>query len=379
RNIVSMKFLLVVLFAAAASAGFAPLHTQKNKIAGSYIVNLKNTINVKDAVATIKGLPFFTTLGGKIDREYSIVMNGFAATLSKKALEIVRRFDFVDFVEEDQMMYATATFASWGLDRVDQRDLPLSGSYNPKDAGSGVSVYVIDTGINPTHREFGNRAIAAADFYDSGDGIDCNGHGTHCAGTIGGDSYGVAKSVNLYGVRVLGCLGSGSNAGVVDGMDYVAAQSGKRIASMSLGGGVSLSTDLAVGRLYDAGVPVIVAAGNENSDACGSSPAGASKAYTIGATDDTDRIASFSNWGTCVDLFAPGVDIVSATHSNTFGSATMSGTSMACPHVAGAAALECGVLSCSPSTVYAALTANGSSGRISGLLRSAPNTLLYVG
>ncbi|PIK38071.1 proprotein convertase subtilisin/kexin type 9 [Apostichopus japonicus] len=374
-----MKFLLIVLFAAAVS-GLAPLYTQKDKIEGSYLVTLKGNVDVKSAVATIRALPLFSTLGGRIDREYT-VLNGFAATLSGKALDLIRRLDFVEFVEEDQMMYASV---EWGLDRIDQRSLPLNNGYSAKGTGSGVTVYVIDTGINPSHNDFGSRASTSSsmDFHSNpNSGIDCNGHGTHCAGTVGGSSYGVAKSVTLKGVRVLGCFGSGSNSGVVSGIDYVAGLSGKRVASMSLGGGASLTTDNAVTRLYNSGAPVIVAAGNENQDACNVSPARAANAYTVGATDDSDTIASFSNYGSCVDIFAPGVDIRSASHSSNSGSATMSGTSMACPHVAGGAALECGSLSCNPSSIYSALSNNASSNKISGLTfskSSSPNLLLYV-
>ncbi|KAJ8050717.1 hypothetical protein HOLleu_04024 [Holothuria leucospilota] len=335
-----MKFLLVTLLAAAASASFAPLYTAKERIDGSYIVVLKDEVNLQMAISTIKNAPFFTTLGGRIDRVYGAALNGFAASLNERTLEMVRKFDFVKYVEEDQIMRASAV-ASWGLDRIDQRDRPMDDSYSPTYTGSGVSVYVIDTGINPTHVDFGGRATAASDHVALNPngvsyGIDCHGHGTHCAGTVGGTSYGVAKSVDLYGVRVLGCLGSGSSSGVIAGMDWVADNHvAPAVASMSLGGGASQADDDAVARLDTAGVTTVVAAGNDNDNACNYSPARAEKAYCVGATGQLDGRASYSNYGTCVEIFAPGTSITSAWYDSDTSSKTISGTSMATPHVAG--------------------------------------------
>lgn len=243
------------------------------------------------------------------------------------------------------------------MDRIDQRTLPLNGTYTYTATGQGVTAFIIDTGILTAHVEFSGRAQRDYDAF-GGNSEDCNGHGTHVAGTVGGNIYGVAKNVTLVGVRVLDCRGSGTNSGVIAGMDWVAAQaSGPSVANMSLGGGSSTAVNDAVARLYNAGVPVIVAAGNSNVNACGSSPAGAARAYTVGSTVNNDSRSSFSNFGDCVNIFAPGSSITAAWHTSTTAINTISGTSMASPHVAGVAALY---LQSNPSassqTVYNFLT-----------------------
>jgi len=243
-----------------------------------------------------------------------------------------------------------------------------------------VNVYVVDTGVNPTHWEFEGRATA---WYDAlgGSGTDCNGHGTHCAGTVGSRSYGVATSSSLYGIRVLSCLGFGSNSGVLDGINQVGLNGQlPAVVSMSLGGGSSTATDNAVQSLIDLGFTVSVAAGNENQDACNVSPARVSAAITVGATDNNDARASFSNYGSCVDIFAPGVDITSTWRgrSNT-ATSTISGTSMACPHVSGVAALILGQNpSLTPDEVMAQMLADATSGRVTNRGTLSPNLLLYT-
>jgi subtilisin family serine protease len=271
----------------------------------------------------------------------------------------------------------TAETASWGLDRIDQRALPLDGTYHVPAAGAAVTAYIIDTGVAPT-ADLDQRAPGYDVITPGGDGSgDCNGHGTHVAGTVAGTVYGVAKAATVVPVRVLDCGGSGTWSGIIAGLDWVVGNhvSGPAVANMSLGGGVSSTVDAAVQRVIADGVTVAVAAGNSNANACNTSPARVSAALTVGATDNADRRASFSDYGSCLDLFAPGVDITSDWLT---GTNTISGTSMATPHVAGAAAvLLSKTPTMSPATVASRLVGTATTGVVKSAGNRSPNRLLY--
>jgi subtilisin family serine protease len=337
----------------------------------SYIVVLREG-GRPEAVAAVAGAsPRFV---------YSQVLNGFAAELNQGQLNALRNNPQVAYVEPDGIatVFVTQTNATWGIDRTDQRDLPLSGTYTYNSTASNVHAYIIDTGVREDHNEFGGRAQMV---FNSAGGryTDCNGHGTHVAGTVGGARYGIAKGVRLYGVKVLNCSGSGTWSGVIAGMDWVAKNHLKpAVANMSLGGSKNQSVNTAATNLANAGVYVAVAAGNSNADACNYSPAGASGMMTVAASTSTDAKAGYSNWGSCVNLYAPGSSITSAWHNNASATKTISGTSMASPHVAGVAALYKAVHGdASQASVTSWLVNNASASKISGNVGSTPNRLLF--
>ncbi|THV40761.1 S8 family serine peptidase [Glycomyces buryatensis] len=341
-----------------------------------------------------------------VDGEYIVVMEDGSSTLaSDSGAEVIDSFETIDgylaemtateaaelaaddevaFVEQNQ----TVSIAdvqdnppSWGLDRVDQLDLPLDDSYEYLGDGSGVTAYIVDTGILASHGQFAGRVGTGYDFVDDDSSpTDCQGHGTHVAGTIGATDYGLAKEVTLVGVRVLDCEGSGTNAGVIAGVDWVTENhSGPSVANMSLGGGYSAALNNAVDAAVASGVTFAVAAGNEDQNACNVSPASAASALTVAASDDSDTRAYFSNFGSCTDIFAPGVDITSTWIGSNSATNTISGTSMASPHVAGAVAVY---LSLNPSAttdeVETWVSGNAATGRVSDVAGS-PNRLLHTG
>lgn len=325
----------------------------------------------------------------QVHYRYRAALQGFAATLPAQALEGVRRNPNVEFVEADGLATIDAGTQnnppSWGLDRIDERDISVENVYNYENEGQNVEAYILDTGIRYTHQEYRGRAFSGWDFVDNdADAQDCHGHGTHVAGTVGGTGTGVAKLVKLYGVRVLNCSGSGSYSGIVAAVDWVtqrrqATNAPPMVGNMSLGGGFSSALNTAVNNSVAARVVWAVAAGNDTgADACNKSPASATGALTVGASGSNDARASFSNIGTCLDLFAPGVSITSSTYNADNTYAAWSGTSMATPHVAGVAALYLsGHLTATASEVNTAITSGATPNKITDPGLNSPNRLLY--
>ncbi|MEU5551638.1 S8 family serine peptidase [Micromonospora sp. NPDC047793] len=355
-------------------------------VEGSYIVVFKDAEVGRNAVGSSVDR-LVRRHGGSTARTWTAAVRGAELRVSAKAAARIAADPAVAYVEQNHTVTISGTQTnppSWGLDRIDQRNLPLNSSYTYPNTASNVTSYVIDTGIRTTHSDFGGRATWGTNTVDTNN-TDCNGHGTHVAGTVGGTAYGVAKATRLVAVKVLNCQGSGTNAGVIAGIDWVTANAVKpAVANMSLGGGANTSVDNAVINSINAGITYAVAAGNGNAlgqrqNACNYSPARAAPAITVGATQNNDAAASFSNFGTCVDILAPGVSITSAWHTGDTATNSISGTSMASPHVAGVAAL---VLSANPSwtpqQVRDYLVANSTPNVITNVGTGTPNQLLYV-
>jgi subtilisin family serine protease len=387
----------LVLVPTAASAGTtaptpAPLLRSGRAVAGQYIVTLRKNY---DAAETVKAA------GVQARYTYGHVMHGFAASLTSTQLDRVRRTPGVESVEENGTASAfgdlgsrggrrgagsgvhrgvgtRATATSWGLDRIDQRTLPLDRQITTAGDGEGATAYIMDTGIDYNHAEFGGRAVPGFDAIDDGrNGRDCAGHGTHVAGTVGGATYGVAPAASLVSVRVLDCNGEGDWASVIAGFDWVAQNATQpAVLNASLGGSYSAAVNDAADALADAGVLPVVAAGNSSEDACGVSPASADRVLTLGATDRNDSETDFSNYGRCLSMYAPGQDIVSARLGG--GSTTMSGTSMASPHAAGTAVLyKAAHPTASAETVADWLSAQ-STKEVLTVSEGSPNELLFT-
>jgi subtilisin family serine protease len=340
-----------------------------------------STATVKDARAQARAD------GAQVSHTYRAALDGFAAKLPDRALRGLRNHPRVAFIEADRQVTATDTQspATWGIDRVDQRSLPLSNSYNFDESGAGVTAYIIDTGIRRTHAEFSGRAVSGYSAISDGRGTDdCNGHGTHVAGTVGGETYGVAQDARLVAVRVLDCQGSGSNSGVIAGVDWVTSNhtaGSPAVANMSLGGGASSALDTAVNNSINDGVTYALAAGNDSgANACNGSPGRVAAGLTVGSSTSTDARSSFSNIGSCLDLFAPGSSITSAWITSDSSTNTISGTSMATPHVAGAAALHLQAdPGASPSAVGNAIVSSATTGVLTNIGSGSPNRLLFTG
>lgn len=388
RRLWSTSLLAVAVVVAACSDATPPtaaddtggVQARVGQGAGNYIVVFR------DGVQDVPGLARQLTgaAGGELGYTYQHAIRGFSARMPAAALNGLRNHPLIEFIEADQPVtaFVTQTNATWGLDRIDQRDRPLNGTYVYEADGSGVRAYIIDTGIRPSHNDFGGRVAGGFTAINDGRGTtDCNGHGTHVAGTVGGTTWGVAKKAQLIPVRVLNCQGNGTTAGVIAGVDWVTANHVKpAVANMSLGGGASTALDAAVANAVSAGVTMVVAAGNDNANACNYSPARAASAITVGATTSSDARASYSNYGNCLDLFAPGSSITSAWYTNNSATSTISGTSMASPHVAGVAALYLQQNpSASPSSVTNAIVGNSTTGKVTSAGSNSPNRLLYSG
>ncbi|MDX8161895.1 S8 family peptidase [Acinetobacter pittii] len=355
----------------------------KGIIKNQYIVILNKDVGSSDEFA--QGIA--KQHGGKVLQTYDAVLKGFAIYLPDVAgtafVEAMKKNPKVVSVENDTIMKIDATTQSnpdWGLDRIDQKNLPLdSAAYSYLQTGSGTTAYIVDTGILSTHQQFSGRVLSGYTAISDGNGTsDCHGHGTHVAGTVGGSTYGVAKNVSLVPIRILGCDGSGASSNVIAGLDWI-LKNGKKpaVVNMSLGGEANASLDSAVENLFNNGYVMVVAAGNSNTDACSSSPARVSKAITVAATDSTDTRASYSNYGSCVDIFAPGSQINSSWIGSNTATKVLNGTSMATPHVVGVVAeMLQSTPTATPQTISNNLLNQASSNVVKNPSGS-PNRLLY--
>ena len=363
---------------AQAQTGQIRLVGGATAVSGSYIVVLKDASAANASALAAK-------YGATVGHVYRNALKGFEARTSVAGAKRLAADPAVAYVEQNHTVSIDATQPnppSWGLDRIDQRRLPLDNSYTYPNNGAGVRAYIIDTGIRFTHVDFGGRAVSGFDAIDGGTADDCHGHGTHTAGTTGGTSFGVAKGVTLVAVRVLNCAGSGTFAQVIAGIDWVTGDhdAGElAVANMSLGGSADPATDQAVRNSIADGVTYSLSAGNSNANACNQSPARTLEAITVGATDIRDRRASFSNFGTCLDIFAPGVNITSAWVTSDTATNTISGTSMSAPHVTGVAAIVTAANpTWTPQQVRDRIVADATANVVKKPGTGSPNLLLFV-
>jgi serine protease len=382
--------VLCAMIAASLPAAATELKRAEAPIKGQYIVVLKDAafegsrdgrVQSVDSMGIAAEMAVSYNL--EVERVYEHALKGFVVkNAGEKDIERLLWDDRVAFVEEDGMVFLnpTQSGATWGLDRIDQRNRPLNGTYIYNTTATNVRAYIIDSGVRASHNQFGGRVSGGASYINDGRGTnDCNGHGTHVAGTVAGSVHGVAKGARIVPVRVFGCTGGSSNSTIIAGIDWVRANHVKpAVANMSLGGGASSATDTATNNLINAGVTVVVAAGNSNANACNYSPARVANAITVGSTTSTDARSSFSNFGSCVNIFAPGSSITSAWYTSNTATNSISGTSMASPHVAGVAALYlAGAPSATPATVRSYIYNRATANVLTGIGTGSPNRMLY--
>jgi len=381
-----LGFTFASILPQTISAQTAKFRPSQKGVKGRYIVVLnKKYVDsfASEPVIASEAAHLKSIYGGDVKGVYSSALKGFVVEMNERAAIALSKSDRVAFVEQDSEIEfaASQSASSWGVDRIDQRALPLNSLYSWGATASNVHAYIIDSGIRPTHQDFGGRATADYDALTDGqNGIDCSGHGTHVAGTVGSATYGVAKNVRLHGVRVLPCSGNGMVSHLIMGIDWVTANRVlPAVANISITiSAPSSATDNAIQNSVNSGVTYVVAAGNNNLDACTVSPARAPSAIAVGATISSDAKATYSNWGSCVDIWAPGTSITSVGHSSDTATRVMSGTSMASPHVTGVAALYLSANpTASPATVASNLYSTSTSGAITNLDGSSPNRMVY--